>query len=60
MIDGWHEGLLDRTWAYPADQVEVTAGLVVGAAAACAAEGLLAYHRAGGLIVDVEVTSRVA
>jgi hypothetical protein len=35
--------------AHPADQVEVAAGLVVGAAAARSAERLLAHHRTVGL-----------
>src|SRR5579859_3620702 len=54
-----HEEFLNRTGSYPADQVEHRAGLVVGAAGPGTAERLLAYHRAGGLVVDVEVSGRV-
>ena len=44
-----HEGLLDRARADPAHEVHLGAGLVVGAAAACAAERLLAHDRPVGL-----------
>src|SRR5450756_1571011 len=54
------ERLLDRAGRDPADQVEDRAGLVVGAARPGAAERLLADHRAGRLVVDVEITGRIA
>src|SRR5438067_7887991 len=50
-----YEGFLDRARARPAQQVERGTGLVVGAGRAAAAEGLLADHGTGGLVVDVEV-----
>ena len=45
--------------AHPADHVEHGAGLVVGAGGTGAAEGLLAHHSAGALVVDVEVALRM-
>ena len=54
------ERLLDRPRAHPAHQVQLRAGLVVRARRARAAERLLADHRAGRLVVDVEVAGRVA
>src|SRR4051794_2571649 len=53
------EGLLDRPGGDPADQIPHRAGLVVRARRARAAEGLLADHRPGWLVVDVEVSGRV-
>ena len=53
-----HERLLDRARRHPADQVVPRAGLVVGAAGPGAAERLLPDHRAGRLVVDVEVAGR--
>ena len=55
-----HERLLDRARADPAQQVQLRAGLVVGARPAGAAERLLADDRAGRLVVDVEVAGGVA
>src|SRR5665811_1534442 len=52
IIRRWHERLLDAARADPAEQVEDRASLVVGAGCAGAAEGLLADHGAGGLVVD--------
>ena len=49
------EGLLDRAGADPAQQVVDRARLVVRARRPTAAERLLADHRAGRLVVDVEV-----
>ena len=60
MVRRRHKGLLDGTWAHPADQVQVAACLVVGSASARAAEGLLAHHGTRRLIVDVEVARAVA
>ena len=54
------ERLLDRAGRRPAQQVQRRAGLVVGARGARPAERLLPDHRAGGLVVDVEVARRVA
>src|ERR671937_1597068 len=54
------ERLLDRPRADPADQVPHRARLVVRARRPRAAERLLADHRAGRLVVDVEVAGRVA
>ena len=54
------ERFLDRSGADPADQVELRAGLVVGAGPARAAERLLPDHGAGGLVVDVEVAGGIA
>src|SRR5690606_25476252 len=54
------ERLLDGPGADPAGQIEDRTGLVVGAGGAGAAERLLADHRAGGLVVDVEVARREA
>src|SRR5450759_2568407 len=50
-----HERLLDGAGAHPAQQVELRARLVVRAAGPRAAERLLADHRTGRLVVDVEV-----
>ena len=58
-VAGGVEGLLDGLGRGPTDEVEVGAGLVVGAAGAGAAEGLLAYHRSGGLVVIVDVAGGV-
>ena len=49
------EGLLHAPRRDPAQEVLGGAGLVVGPRAPAPAEGLLADHRAGGLVVDVEV-----
>src|SRR5229473_8061524 len=54
-----HVGLLDHARARPADQVEERAGLVVGARCPRAAERLLPDHRAGRLVVDVEVAGGI-
>src|ERR1700761_7095615 len=54
------ERLLDRTGLRPPQQFERRSRLVVRAARARAAERLLADHRAGRLVVDVEVAGRVA
>src|ERR1035437_576281 len=54
------ERLLDPPRRHPAQQVDRRPGLVVGATGAAAAEGLLADHGAGRLVVDVEVARRVA
>ena len=55
VISGGHEEFLDGARRHPPDQVEDRARLVVRAARARSAEWLLADHRAGGLVVDVEV-----
>src|SRR5450830_808459 len=55
-----HERLLDRPCAHPAHEVHLGAGLVVGAAAARTAEGLLAHGGARRLVVHVEVAGRAA
>src|SRR6266700_621161 len=52
------EQLLDRAGIDPSGQVEQRTGLVVGAAGPGPAERLLTDDRAGGLVVDVEVTRR--
>src|SRR6478672_1618188 len=54
------ERLLDRSRAHPANEVELRPGLVVRSAGSRTAEGLLAHHRARRLVVDVEVSCRVA
>src|SRR6266851_4380710 len=54
-----HVRLLDDSRARPADQVEERAGLVVGARRSRAAERLLPDHRAGRLVVDVEVAGGI-
>src|SRR5207247_10833718 len=60
VVGGRHERLLDRARAYPTDEVPQRACLVVRAGSACAAERLLADDRAGRLVIDVEVASRIA
>ena len=55
-----NERFLDRPLRGPAKQVHLGAGLVVRSGGATAAEGLLADHGAGGLVVDVEVAGGVA
>src|ERR1700756_3300135 len=60
VVGGRDERLLDRPGGDPADQVEHRARLVVGAAGPRAAKRLLADHRAGWLVVDVEVARAVA
>src|SRR5579871_1917379 len=57
---GRHEVLLDRPRRGPADQVQLRAGLVVGPRRPAPAERLLPHHRAGRLVVDVEIARRVA
>src|SRR5919197_4179252 len=54
------ERLLDRAGAHPADQVPHRARLVVRPRRARAAERLLPDNGAGRLVVDVEVSRRVA
>src|ERR671934_1719911 len=54
------ERLLDGARADPADQVPNRPRLVVRARGARPAERLLADHRAGRLVVHVEVAGRVA
>lgn len=53
---GRAEGLLHRMGADPADHVQHSASLVVGAGGPRPAEGLLSHHGAGALVVDVEVS----
>lgn len=53
---GRAEGLLHRMGADPADHVQHSASLVVGAGSPGPAEGLLSHHGAGALVVDVEVS----
>src|SRR3989337_3700638 len=60
IIQRRRERFLDGAWAYPAHQIELRAGLVVGSAASGSAERLLSHHRAGGLVVDVEVSRGIA
>ena len=57
VVRGGDVGLLDTAGADPADEVEDTAGLVVGAGCASAAEGLATHHCACRLVVDIEVAS---
>src|SRR5262245_43692626 len=57
---GRHERLLDAPHAGPPQQVHLRPRLVVGARGAAAAERLLTDHRAGRLVVDVEVAGGVA
>ena len=59
MVCGRHEGLLDSAGQYPADEVELAAGLVVGTGCAGAAERLHADYGSGGLVVDVEVAGSI-
>src|SRR6266480_5997463 len=54
------ESFLDRAWTYPAHQIELRPGLVVGARPARSAERLLSNDRASWLVVDVEIPRRVA
>src|SRR5512136_2317720 len=56
---GRDEVLLDGPLRDPSHEVGHGPGLVVRAAGAGAAEGLLADHGAGGLVVHVEVAGRV-
>src|SRR5262245_23334092 len=60
IIQRWREGLLDRTCADPATQVELRPRLVVRARRPRATERLLAHDRTGRLVVHVEVAGRVA
>src|SRR6266566_8891295 len=60
VVGGRQERLLDRSRAYPTDEVPQRACLVVRAGSACAAERLLADDRAGRLVIDVEVAGRIA
>src|SRR5438105_6722133 len=53
------EGFLHGALADPAHEVQLGSGLVVRARSTRAAERLLANNGAGGLVVDVEVASRV-
>ena len=52
-----HKGLLDGLCAGPLEHVVGAACLVVGPRQPGAPEGLLPDHGAGGLVVDVEVSS---
>ncbi len=60
VVSGGHEGLLDDTRDDPADEVELTTGLVVGTAGTSTAEGLHTHNGAGRLVVDVEVAGSIA
>src|SRR5919198_4826984 len=60
VVGRWDERLLDRSRADPADQVPHRARLVVRPRRARAAERLLPDNGAGRLVVDVEVSRRVA
>src|SRR5579859_453152 len=55
-----YEVLFDRPRAGPTDQVEQATRLVVRSAGPTAAERLLAHHRTGRLVVEVEVSRGVA
>src|SRR5512132_1366570 len=52
------EGLLDRAWAGPADQIPHRAGLVIRAGSPRTAERLLADDCTGGLVIEIEVSRR--
>ena len=59
VVVGGVEGLLDGLGRSPTDEVEVGTGLVVGAAGAGTAEGLLANDSSGGLVVEVDVAGGI-
>src|ERR1039457_7015032 len=59
-VGGGGEGLLEGAGRYPAQQVERRASLVVGAALPGPPEGLLAHHRPGRFVIDVEVAGGVS
>ena len=59
VVAGWVEGLLDGLRRGPADEVEVGACLVVGAAGTSTSEGLLSNDCSGGLVVVVDVAGCV-
>src|ERR1039457_115354 len=59
-VGGGNEGLLEGAGRYPAQQVERRASLVVGAALPGPPEGLLAHHRPGRFVIDVEVAGGVS
>ena len=52
-----HEGLLDRLCTGPLEHVVRASGLVVGPGQTRPAEGLLAHHGPGGLVIDIKVAS---
>lgn len=54
------EGFFDCVRAEPAKHVQCGSRLIVGAGSSCASEGLLSDHRAGALVIDVEVSGSVA
>ena len=60
VVGGGHEGLLDDARDDPADEVELTTGLVVGTAGTSTAEGLHTDNGTCRLVVDVEVTGSVS
>src|SRR4029450_6247540 len=59
-IVGRAERFLDRARVYPANEVELRPGLVIGARRARPAERLLADDRTRRLVVDVVVAGRIA
>jgi len=60
VVGGRNEGFLDGAGAEPAIEVQDGTRLIVGAARAGSAEGLLADNGAGRLVVDVEVACAVS
>ena len=52
-----HEGLLDGLRAGPLEHVVRAPGLVVGPGQARPAEGLLAHHGPGRLVIDIKIAS---
>src|SRR5205814_10059116 len=52
--------LLDVPGAHPAHEIELRPRLVVSAGTASSAKRLLPDHRAGRLVVDVEIAGRIA
>src|SRR5215218_11151436 len=58
-LAGRRERFLDGTGAHPANEIQLGAGLVVRAGAARPAKRLLPDHRAGRLVVDVEVSRSI-
>src|SRR5438067_1046902 len=59
MVGRRHVRLFDDAGAYPSEQVQERAGLVVGARSAGTAEGLESHDRTCRLVVDVEIARRV-
>lgn len=53
------ERLLDGTSGYPANEVQIGTGFVIGTRCPCSTERLLADNGTGRLVVEVEISGRV-